>query len=327
MNLGKSAFRRYKVIDSLLRNSMRRYPTMEEIIEACKEKLDFEPSVETIQKDIANMRMSNPDGFDAPIRFNRSKMGYEYTDPNYSLAGISLKPEELDIISESVELIQSIGGARISEQFLHAIEKLRSSTTEYGNSKEKKNPILQTMVPPVSRGFEHFDLLYKACKEKIPVAMIYYSYKNRKFGHTIIHPFLIKEFDNRWYLIGFSEEHGAVRTFGLDRIFEPLLIKKKYTKSELSEVNRYLYDMYGVYPIHTSEKEDVSIKISRYVANNFQAYPIHSSQQMKEGRFFTFSLHFSIVPTLELARFLLAFGKNIEIVQPSWFKEFTDELV
>jgi hypothetical protein len=48
------------VIDSLLRNNMKKYPTMEEILEACYDKLDYTPSVETIQKDIRNMKMDPP---------------------------------------------------------------------------------------------------------------------------------------------------------------------------------------------------------------------------------------------------------------------------
>ena len=85
VNLSKSAFRRYKVIDSVLRNSMNRYPKMVDFMEACHSKLDFYPSEETIQKDIANMRLPYPDGFDAPIRYNRAERGYEYTDSEYSL--------------------------------------------------------------------------------------------------------------------------------------------------------------------------------------------------------------------------------------------------
>ncbi|MEY4604355.1 MAG: hypothetical protein RIT43_1647 [Bacteroidota bacterium] len=169
MNLSKSAFRRYKVIDSLLRNPMRKYPGMEEIIQACIERLDFEPSPETIQKDIANMRLPYPDGFDAPIHYNRQRRGYEYLDPNYSLAGVSLRQEELVAIQEAVELIQSIGSSRISENFTHAVEKMLSATLEVEQNKEDRLPVLQMMSPPPSRGFEHFDLFYKACKEKIPV--------------------------------------------------------------------------------------------------------------------------------------------------------------
>ena len=166
MNLSKSAFRRYKVIDELLRNPMRKYPTMYEIIDACNEKLAFDPSSETIQKDMANMRLPYPDGFDAPVRYCGRNKGYEYTDPNYSLAGVSLRQEELDIITEAVDFIQALAGTRISHQFNNAVEKLVSATKERKLSTELKRPILQTMVPPVSRGFEHFDLVYKACKER-----------------------------------------------------------------------------------------------------------------------------------------------------------------
>jgi predicted DNA-binding transcriptional regulator YafY len=50
-------------------------------------------------------------------------------------------------------------------------------------------------------------------------------------------------------VIGYSETHGAVRTFGLDRISEPLKLKKKYHFTDSSEVDTYLNDVYGVFPI------------------------------------------------------------------------------
>jgi hypothetical protein len=49
---------------------MRRFPTLEEITEMCKEKLDLEKlSTETIKKDIELMRESQPSGFDAHTRY------------------------------------------------------------------------------------------------------------------------------------------------------------------------------------------------------------------------------------------------------------------
>ena len=137
MSLGKSALRRYKVIDLLLRNSFRRYPTMLDIIEACHDKLDYRPSEETIQKDIANMKLSPPDGFAAPIRYNRTNRGYEYTDPNYTLAGVSLLQEELDAIFEAVDIIRSIGGSRIGDKFNYAVEKILFTTLERSDNEDE----------------------------------------------------------------------------------------------------------------------------------------------------------------------------------------------
>ena len=52
MPINKSAYRRYKVIDACLTNSMRRHPNMEDLQQECWEKLDIWPAIDTIQKDI-----------------------------------------------------------------------------------------------------------------------------------------------------------------------------------------------------------------------------------------------------------------------------------
>lgn len=326
MNQSKSAFRRYKVIDGLLRNKMRKYPSMNDIIDACLQKLDYQPSKETIQKDIANMKNPYPDGFDAPIQFNRAHLGYEYTDSNYSLAGISMRPEDLEAIYEAVDVIQAIGGSAISEKFNHAVEKLISASLEK-KQEEKRKPILQTMTPPISRGFEYFDLFYSACNEKKPVSFIHFSYKKRTFNHIIIHPFLIKEFDNRWYIIGYSEIHKSVRTFGLDRISGPVLLKKDFIKTDIDQIQEYLQNVYGVFPIPKSKKELIEIHVSQLGTHYFQAYPLHHSQKIIKSNDGSSLITFNIIPSIELARFCLSQGRHVEIVKPSWFKLFTKELI
>lgn len=326
MNLSKSAFRRYKVIDNLLRNKVRRYPTMDEIIEECRVKLDYDTTSETIQKDIANMKMPYPDGFDAPIKFNRRHMGYEYADPDYSLTGVSLRFEELEAIQEAIELVRSIGGSRVSDKFNHAMEKVLSATLEIGNSIEEKQPVLQTMVPPISRGFEHFDFLYRACREKIPISFIHFSYKNRHFKHIILHPFLIKEFNNRWYVIGYSETHNAIRTFGFDRISDPLFLKIKYIRSDAKETKAFLNDVYGVFPIPQANKEEIEIRVSKLETHNFNAYPIHVSQRIEKFPHGESIIKFQLIPSIELAQLFLSKGKQVKILEPQWFIDFTKNL-
>lgn len=326
MNLSKSAFRRYKVIDNLLRNKMRRYPDMEEIIEECNDKLCYRPKPETIQKDIANMKMPYPDGFDAPIYYNRARGGYEYTDLDYSITGVSLRYDELEAVQEAVEIIRAIGGSRISEQFNHSMEKLLSATLESGVKDEKKIPVLQTMIPPISRGFEYFDLFYRACREKIPVSLIHFSYKKRKFDALIIHPFLIKEFENRWYVIGYSEKHKEIRTFGLDRINQPILLKKKFNPSDIHAIRSYLEDVYGVFPIPGMKKEKIDLHVSQLGTHYFQAYPLHESQKIVKNKSGTSTISYELIPSLELARFFLGQGHHVQVKCPVWFNQFIKDL-
>jgi len=169
-------------------------------------------------------------------------------------------------------------------------------------------------------------LFYAACNEKKPVSFIHFSYKKRTFNHIIIHPFLIKEFDNRWYIIGYSEFHQSVRTFGLDRISEPVMLKKDFIKTDIDQIQEYLQDVYGVFPIPKSKKEFVEIHVSQLGTHYLQAYPIHQSQKINKSNDGSSLITFDIIPSVELARYCLSQGRHVEILKPSWFKQFTIEL-
>ncbi len=326
MPINKSAFRRYQIIDQLVRNKMKMYPTMDEIIEACREKLQIDTSPETIQKDMAQMRELPPDGFDAPIYYDRGKRGYAYSDPDYVLGGVSLTDSDIEAIRESLEFIQTIGGSRISEKFKNAMEKVLSTALEEFPNSTKKQTILQTMNPPVSRGFEHFDLFYKACWEKTSVSFVHYNYKKREFKAITIHPFLIKEFENKWYIIGYSEQHKEVRTFGMDRVFDPFPLKKTFISVDKAIIEREAKDYYGVFPIPKQKKQRIKIQVSDLATNYFEAYPLHESQKIKKEPNGYSIVSFQLVPTIELTRLFLSHGHHIQIIEPQWLIEFTENL-
>ena len=326
MPINKSAFRRYKVIDMLLQNKMKRYPTMQEIIDACLDKLKIDTSKETIQRDIARMRMSPPDGFDAPIYYNRSQNGYEYTEPNFSLFGVKLSDSDIEAIKESVEIVKLIGGSRVSEKFNTAMEKIMSTLLEEFPSHKQHEKHLQTMVPPTSRGFEHFDLFYTACIIKQPVSFIHYSYKKRLFSSIIIHPSLIKEFENKWYVVGYSEKHKEVRNFGMDRIFSPITLRKQFIKLDEALIESMHTDYYGVFPIPNQPKQQIKIEASALATNYFLAYPIHISQEVEKQAQGSAIIHFELIPTIELTRLFLSHGHHVKVQSPSWYVEFTQKL-
>jgi predicted DNA-binding transcriptional regulator YafY len=335
MPINKSAYRRYKIIDRMVRDSLKRYPTMAELISECNERLGIDTTVNTIQKDLEHMRELPPDGFGAPIYYNRTHRGYAYSDPDYKLTDISLNDTDIEAIKEFVDFIAHVGGAGMSEKFNHAIEKILSTALEEfpekgQNGKNGKSgqslPVLQTMSPPPSRGYEHVDLFYKACRNKLPVSFVHYSYKKRKFSHITLHPFLIKEFEHKWYILGYSERHQEVRTFGLDRVFDPLLLRKTFVAVDRKIVASTIADYYGVFPIPEQPKQKIKIMVSTLATNYFQAYPIHKSQDIQKEPDGHAVISLELVPTLELTRLFLAQGHHVQVLEPEWLIEFTENL-
>ncbi|MDB2408183.1 WYL domain-containing protein [Crocinitomicaceae bacterium] len=315
MPINKNAYRRYKVIDACLRNKMRTYPDMTDLLAAIEEKLDVNTTAETVQKDIAVMKKMPPDGFDAPIKFNRTHLGYEYTNPDFSIYGVSLNSYDVDSISEAIDVISSIGGSRVSEKFTHAIEKVLSNVQEL-NNKEVKRKIIETDYISDGRGFEHFDLLYSACRDRVPISFVHYSYSRREFKALIVHPVLLKEFNNHWYVIGFSEEHQELRTFGLDRVNAPEPIYKVFQDTSSDVIDEYLNDVYGVYPLHDGKKENIILHASPMITNYFRAQKIHESQNVEMRDRGDAIITFELIPSMELVSLILSYGNQIKVLEP-----------
>jgi len=318
MPINKSAYRRYKVIDACLTNSMRRHPNMEDLQQACWEKLDIWPAIDTIQKDIKNMKLPHPDGFDAPIKYCRRNNGYEYKDSTFSIHKTGLNAKDIDSIKESIDLIQSIGSSRVGQSFSHAMEKVLSTYKESFPSGDTKRKIIQTDGTRSSQGFEHFDLLFTACKDRTPVSFVHFSYKKRTFNAVTVHPTLLKEFDNRWYVVGHSEHHNSIRTFGLDRIYDPVLLRKEFIKAGAAKYNSYFKDVYGVYPIKNEAKQEIIIECSALVTNYFQAYPIHESQKIVKNERGDSEIHFELIPSMELIRLFRSYANQLRVKAPLW---------
>jgi predicted DNA-binding transcriptional regulator YafY len=214
----------------------------------------------------------------------------------------------------------------MSEKFNSAMEKILSTVLEEFPDGKKKQTFLQTMSPPKSRGFEHFDLFYTACRSKIPVSFVHYSYKKNTFSAITLHPFLIKEFENKWYILGYSEKHKEVRTFGMDRVFDPFQLKKPFISVDRTELDSLAKDYYGVFPIPNQQKQKIKIRVSALATNYFQAYPLHESQFInKQPNGYSY-IRFELIPTIELTRLFLSHGRHVQIMEPKWLIEFTENL-
>ena len=326
MAISRSAYKRYKIIDSLLRNNLKPYPTLIDIQKACEDNLKIYPSLETLQKDIKNMKLLEE--LDAPIVFCRKNLGYYYSNPNYSINTVPLTDDDIISIKESLDLVKNLGGSnRINENFTLAIQKILATYKEEFPDSDIKRKIIQTDQIDGAKGFENFNVLLKACKNRYPVSLVHYSYSNREFNSDIVHPIRLKEFENRWYLIAYSERQNWIKTFGLDRIYEPLYLKRKYIECNESEIESYCNDIYGVYPIKDQPKQKITFLTSIAITNYFEAYPIHKSQNAEKNEsgscFFTVDL----VPSDELIRLFRSYGKHLEVINPYWLRLQTKTLL
>jgi predicted DNA-binding transcriptional regulator YafY len=297
-----------------------------DILEACEISLDKAFSLDTLEKDIRNMKHS--DVFEAPIVFCRKNQGYYYSNPNYSINSIPLTDNDISSIKEALDLVNNLGGGnRVNERFSHAIQKILATYKEQFPDGDTSRIIIRTDYVEGAKGYENFGVLFQGCKNQRPVSFSHYSYNYREFKAIIVHPILLKEFENRWYLIGYSESHKAIRTFGLDRIYEPVQLKRIYIDSDEKEVESYCNDIYGVYPIENQPKQKITFLTSIKITNYFEAYPIHFSQKPEKNESGSSFFTIDVVPSMELIRLFRSYGKNLEVINPDWLRVQTKTLL
>jgi predicted DNA-binding transcriptional regulator YafY len=310
----------------MLKNFYKPYPSLVDIQEACERSLDKTPSLDTLEKDIRNMKQF--DVLDAPIVYCRKNLGYYYSNSNYSINSIPLTDYDISSIKEALDLIKNLGGSnRVNERFTYAIQKILATYKEEFPDSDTQRKIILTDYVEGAKGYENFNTLFNACKNQFPISFSHYSYNYRDFNVVLVHPILLKEFENRWYLVAYSESHYSIRTFGLDRIYEPLQLKRKYIESNDKEVESYCKDIYGVYPIENQPKQRITFLTSIKITNYFEAYPIHPSQSAEKNESGSSFFTLDVVPSMELIRLFRSYGKNLEVINPEWLRVETKTLL
>lgn len=320
MPTNKEAYLRYKIIDVCITNKYKPYPSMDEIIAACEEKIGKSFSVSTIQKDIKALKEDEVLGFLAPIKFSKRYNGYYYTDKDYSIRNIPLSELDVNALLMATDVLSSFNGMRVSANFGHAVNKILTASKEVYDKSLDKRQIVQTEQVPEQRGNENFDFLFTATKNNTVVNFIHYNYRKRRFKSIVLHPYLLKEFQNRWYIVGYSENHKAIRTFGLDRIMDAYKLKHTFILQKDFNAATYFNNTYGVFPLKTTI-EKIEFESNILLSDYLLSQPIHSSQNIvnyfSDGRLM---ITLDLIVSQELINFFQMHTNNIKVLNPNWLK-------
>lgn len=316
MPKNKEAFIRYRIIDACLRNKFLPYPSMDELVDACERKLGkfFSPS--TLQKDIKAMREDDALGFHAPIKYCRTHDGYYYTDPNYSLAKIPLTSEELNALEFALGIIEPFKDSEIFEHYEGAIDKIMNAVSVRRILDEKDTSrIVQIEKAPAQKGNEYIQPILQAITERLVINIDYKSFQSDSIKKHIIHPYLLKEYRNRWYVIGLHTEFDEIRTFALDRIVD-VSCNEEFDYVQNNFIPEKFYkDVVGItHP--DGEPPLIKLRFTREQAQYVLTQPLHESQKIIDENedFVAFSV--KVHPTYEFISIVLGYGADVAVEEP-----------
>lgn len=320
MPANKYALLRYRIIDRCLTNKGKTFPSREDLRDACEEALygsgSSAISLSTIDKDIWAMKNESELGYYAPIAFSRQEKGYYYEDPNYTINEVSLADDDLEAIRFAAAILDQFRHVPILAQYENAIEKIINRVNISPNPDDAQlNRYIQFEKSTVSRGNEYLGPLLEAIRSHHEVTIDYRSFRDEQVKKYLVHPLLLKEYSNRWYLIAHVPVRQANLTFGLERMESCFIEKSKFKEYKDFDVDHFFRYSIGI--TESKEKpQQIILSFAPIAGKLVLTQPIHPSQQLLEEAGGRIRISLEVIPSQELKSLLLSYGGEVVVEKP-----------
>ncbi len=317
MATNKNALRRYMIIDRCIRNNMSPFPSRMVLQEKINEELWESISLPQVDKDINTLKLEH----NAPIEYHRTRKGYYYTDANYSFRN-SINEEDLWVLDFAAAAVQVYGHADINEKFLNLSDRLNTGKNKGREKEAVAYSCIQIEGSSTKSGYEWLFDLYLHINQLQTVRIDYNPYGRQASRHTIS-PYLLKQYQNRWYLVGYSNERKRTQVFALDRIKKMSAAKEDYLLDP--EFDRYNYFKYsfGVHHSSNEKPEKVQLLFAERQRPYILSLPLHHTQQVlsdnKNG--LLIQLEIFCKGNQDFIGKVLSYGDEVEVMRPAYLKE------
>lgn len=242
---------------------------------------------------------------------------YYYADANYSIKNLPLSDEEIVLLKDAVEVIKQVGSTAIARDVLSVIAKLEHSIADNAASDRM---IIQFETQATATGMEHLDNLFTAIKEKIALHITYQPFAKEPYEQAV-HPYLLKEYRNRWFLIARNNENNMLSTLALDRIKSVKIAKAAYKENDLFDPVTYFNNLIGVtFPVG-KEVSNVVLKVKSNQAPYIKTKPIHFTQETEALDEGSMLVRLKLINNYELRSLLFSYGADVEVLEPSGLRE------
>ena len=321
MPTNKNALIRYKYLDSLL-SDHRHYYDIHDLTEKVNDMLyenGFpEVTQRCIEKDLNTLEYAP---FNAPIKrvTRQGKRCIAYSKRSFSIFTKELSNEETNLLREVLSTIGQFDG-------LDNFKWLEDF--KIGLGIEERRQIISFSNNPFLKNSNLLGTLFDNISNEVVIRLSYHTFADETIRSIDFHPYLLKQYNDRWYLLGAADSDMKILHFALDRIddVEPLPEKKYIECTE--DLSESFEDIVGVTLYEDRSIEHIVFWVSDTSKDYVTTKPIHESQKLIKGKaeielgerypHLEGGLFFSIdcIPNYELIRELCSFGKELIVLEP-----------
>lgn len=283
--------------------------SLDDFARACEKRLGDEnkPSVRTLFNDLERLR----EEYKAPLApKNRQVKPYWYTRTDFSLYGVFNK-EDAALANEATALLKQVSYlpqfAGLEDVFLKfkqragVVGKAETSVVQYEQNLKYK-------------GLKWLNPLYDAIRADHMVLLDYTDFKGESFRFQVS-PYLLKEYNNRWFIFGWVAEQATIYNLALDRIQSITSLPNLHRRPDDRDWDLEFAEVIGA----TRSREPVEtlvLRVSHTRAPYIETKPLHHSQDPISQTDQHIDFQYQLRWNNELMARILELGPDAELLSP-----------
>lgn len=313
-NVKNGAYREM-IIDRCLQNR-RGYSTLE-IMEKCNDALyrRGEPPItatNTVRNDILSIESRYGILVEA-VKEGRN-VRYRYEDPDFSIYNTPLTEEDIIQLAQSVSVLKRFDGMpgfewvnELNAHIQSTVNTENRSVVGFHDNKQLK-------------GIEFFTPLFEHINARQPIVVNYRTYKNSDIT-AVIHPYFLKQYNQRWYLFGRDDKFGTISNYPLDRIVSVEISPVTYIPNNDIDFSTYFDNVIGVSVEPDTQTEEIRILVNAEQLPYTLSKPLHHTQKLlQRNTDGSGVIAITVIPNFELIQLLLSFGERFVVLSPASVK-------
>ena len=318
MSTNKNALIRYKVLDNCFRNPGKRYFIEDLIAECDMVLLEINPSSDGISRrqilqDISFMESKEGWGIELDRTREGKRVFYKYTDPFFSINNMPLNDVEINHLKAAVNILSQFKGMPQFEWVNELVPKLQQGIA----SDETSATIIEFDSNQYLKGIEHLGPLHNAIYYKKVLTITYQPFENEIPFEVILHPYYLKQYNNRWFLFGYNPENEKHDwNLALDRIVSIHEKKARFHPNKEINWTEYFEDIIGVTKPMGNKVEKVVLHFVGKTGKYIETKPLHGSQKPKWIDENIFEVRLDLIINYELERLILSYADSVKVISP-----------
>jgi predicted DNA-binding transcriptional regulator YafY len=282
----RESIERYNLIIKMLRKHPATFADIEDYLalESDLQGYNYNISKRTFQRDLEDIRSL----YNIYIQFDFSRKVYYIDFEN-----------QPDVTERILEAFDTFNALNLSDRLSNNIHF------------EKRRP----------QGTENIYGLLHAIKNQVQIKFSYQKFWEDKMTQRNVEPYALKEFKNRWYVVAKDVEDKQIKSFGLDRLSDLEITKRKFQMPHDFNVNDHYKYCFGIISPNDNPLEEVILSFTEEQGKYIKTLPLHHTQEILNDTKKEFRIKLQLYITYDFKMELLSYGDKVKVIAPKSLAE------